>query len=124
MRAILHATSKEGSSCVVFSFSQWSSPAVTSIAHAQVELKDYANANGYIDVQELTCAQLAGTYQEDADFLGVWYSGWYNGLAKKHAINVPRTKAGIHNVIVYCKANPGKKVIQAIDVMLKEEKNQ
>ncbi|UFX44468.1 hypothetical protein HAP47_0036710 [Bradyrhizobium sp. 41S5] len=93
-------------------------------AEAQVELKNYADPNGYIDVQQLTCAQLAGTYQEDADFLGVWYSGWYNGLAKKHAINVPRTKAGIHNVIVYCKANPGKKVIQAIDVILKEEKNQ
>jgi len=94
-----------------------------SVAYAQVELKNYADANGYIDVQKLTCAQLAGTYQEDADFLGVWYSGWYNGLAKKHAINVPRTKAGIHNVIVYCKANPAKTVIQAIDLMLKEEKN-
>ncbi|WP_249124753.1 HdeA/HdeB family chaperone [Bradyrhizobium manausense] len=95
-----------------------------SVAHAQVELKNYADANGYIDVQKLTCAQLAGTYQEDADFLGIWYSGWYNGLAKKHAINVSRTKAGIHNVIVYCKANPGKKVIEAIDVILKDEKNQ
>jgi hypothetical protein len=93
-----------------------------SVAHAQVELKNYADANGYIDVQKLTCAQLAGTFQEDADFLGVWYSGWYNGLAKKHALNVPRTKAGIHNVIVYCKANPAKTVIQAIDLMLKEEK--
>jgi HdeA/HdeB family protein len=93
------------------------------VAHAQVELKNYADAKGYIDVQKLTCAQLAGTYQEDADFLGVWYSGWYNGLAKKHAINVPRTKAGIHNVIVYCKANPAKTVIQAIDLMLKEEKD-
>ena len=93
-----------------------------SAAQAQVELKNYANANGYIDVQKLTCAQLAGTFQEDADFLGVWYSGWYNGLAKKHALNVPRTKAAIHNVIVYCKDNPDRKVIQAIDVMLKEEK--
>ncbi len=91
-------------------------------AFAQVELKNYADANGYIDVQALTCAQLAGTFQEDADFLGIWYSGWYNGLAKKHAINVQRTKDGIHNVIVYCKANPGKKVIQAIDVILKAEK--
>ena len=94
-----------------------------SAAQAQVELKNYADANGYIDVQKLTCAQLAGTFQEDADFLGVWYSGWYNGLAKKHAINVPRTKTGIHNVIVYCKANPVSKVIEAIDVMLKEERN-
>ena len=98
--------------------------AAAPIAQAQVELKNYANANGYIDVQKLTCSQLAGTYQEDADFLGVWYSGWYNGLAKKHAINVARTKAGIHNVIVYCKANPGKKVIEAIDVILKDEKEQ
>ena len=94
-----------------------------SVAQAQVELKNYADAKGYIDVQQLTCAQLAGTFQEDADFLGIWYSGWYNGLAKKHAINVARTKAGIHNVIVYCKANPTKKVIQAIDVILKAEKN-
>ncbi len=94
-----------------------------SAAQAQVELKNYADAKGYIDVQQLTCAQLAGTFQEDADFLGVWYSGWYNGLAKKHALNVPRTKAGIHNVIVYCKANPTKKVIQAIDVILKAEKD-
>jgi hypothetical protein len=93
-----------------------------SAAQAQVELKNYADANGYIDVQKLTCAQLAGTFQEDADFLGVWYSGWYNGLAKKHALNVSRTRAGIHNVIVYCKANPARTVIQAIDVILKEEK--
>jgi HdeA/HdeB family len=97
--------------------------ASASSAHAQVELKNYANADGYIDVQKLTCAQLAGTFQEDADFLGIWYSGWYNGLAKKHAINVPRTKDGIHNVIVYCKENPNKRVIQAIDVFLKAEKN-
>ena len=82
----------------------------------------YADANGYIDVQKLTCRQLAGTFQEDADFLGVWYSGWYNGLAKKHAINVPRVKANIHNTIVYCKANQDKKVIQAIDAVLKAER--
>lgn len=92
-----------------------------SMATAQVELSKYADANGYIDVQKLTCTQLLNTYQEDADFLGVWYSGWYNGLAKKHAINVPRVKAGIHNVIVHCKANKGKTIIQAIDAVLKQE---
>ena len=92
-------------------------------AAAQTELSKYADAKGYIDVQKLTCAQLAGTYQEDADFLGVWYSGWYNGLAKKHAINVPRVKENIHNVIVYCKANKDVTVIKAIDAILKAEKN-
>lgn len=93
-------------------------------ASAQVELTTYADADGYIDVQKLTCGQLANTFQEDADFLGVWYSGWYNGLAKKHAINVPRVKEGIHNVIVYCKANKDKRIIQAIDIILKQQQQQ
>ena len=92
-------------------------------ASAQTELSKYADAKGYIDVQKLTCAQLAGTYQEDADFLGVWYSGWYNGLAKKHAINVPRVKENIHDVIVYCKAHQEVTVIKAIDTIIKAEKN-
>ena len=95
-----------------------------SNASAQTELSKYADAKGYIDVQKLTCAQLAGTYQEDADFLGVWYSGWYNGLGKKHAINVPRVKENIHNVIVYCKAHGDVTVIKAIDTVLKADKNQ
>jgi hypothetical protein len=95
---------------------------VSAAADAQTPLSAYANANGYILVKKLTCAQLAGTFQEDADFLGIWYSGWYNGLAKKTAINIPRVKEGIHQVIVYCKANPDKLIIQAIDTILKAEK--
>jgi hypothetical protein len=90
-----------------------------STVSAQVELSKYADANGYIDVQKLTCAQLANTFQEDADFLTVWYSGWYNGLGKKHMMKVDRAKTLEHEVIVHCKANPGKKVIQAIDVVFK-----
>src|SRR5579863_7598993 len=90
----------------------------TSAALAQVELKTYADAKGYINVRTLSCSQLAGTFQEDADFLGVWYSGWFNGRNKKHMINVARTKAGIHEVIVYCKANPDKKVVDAIETVL------
>jgi hypothetical protein len=86
-------------------------------AVAQVELKTYANADGYIDVQALTCAQLANTFQEDADHLTAWYSGWYNGLAKKHMMKVDRAKDLEHEIIVYCKANQDKKVIQAIDVV-------
>lgn len=53
-------------------------------AKAQVNLSTYADANGFLDVQVLTCAQLANTWQQDADMLATWYSGWYNGLAKKH----------------------------------------
>jgi hypothetical protein len=91
--------------------------AAATPSQAQVELKTYANADGYIDVQALTCGQLANTYQEDADYLTVWYSGWYNGLAKKHLMKVDRSKDLEHQIIVYCKANQDKKVIEAIDVV-------
>ena len=42
-----------------------------------VDLSAYVDANGFLDVQALTCAQLANTYQEDANALMSWYSGWY-----------------------------------------------
>ena len=47
-----------------------------STVQAQVPLSAYTDANGYINVQALTCAQLAGTFQDDADYLAAWYSGW------------------------------------------------
>ena len=88
-------------------------------AHAQVDLTTYADANGNLDVQALTCAQLAGTWQEDADFLTVWYSGWYNGLANYSKMKLDRAKELEHRVIVYCKANPKAKVIKAMDINIK-----
>ena len=90
----------------------------TSGTNAQVNLSAYADAEGYIDVQALTCAQLAGTWQDQADLLTTWYSGWYNGLAKKHYINIARSKESEHEVIVYCKANPQVTIIHAIDVVI------
>ena len=93
--------------------------AIAGQAFAQVDLKTYADPDGYLDVQKLTCAQLANTFQEDADYLAAWYSGWYNGLGKKHMMQVSRAKALQHEVIVHCKANPDKKVIEAIDVVFK-----
>jgi hypothetical protein len=35
----------------------------SSGALAQTPLSAYADGNGFIDVQKLTCAQLAGTFQ-------------------------------------------------------------
>jgi hypothetical protein len=52
------------------------SMAVIGLAKADpVPLSSYADANGFIDVQVLTCGQLANTYQEDANALTSWYSG-------------------------------------------------
>jgi HdeA/HdeB family len=75
-------------------------------ANAQAELKTYADAESFINAQALTCAQFVGTSQEDADLLSTWYSGWYNGLAKKLYINIPRAKEAEHETIVYCKHIP------------------
>src|SRR4029077_14193211 len=93
-----------------------------SSAAAQTPLTAYTDANGFLDVQRLTCAQLAGTYQEDADMLTTWYSGWYNGLAKKHFIHFGRAKQDEHETIMTCKANPQIRIIDAIARVLKDER--
>lgn len=90
-----------------------------SNAQAQVDLSAYADAEGFIDVQALTCGQLANTWQGDADMLASWYSGWYNGLAKKHYMDIRKGKEAEHEVILYCKANPEIRIIQAMDVVFK-----
>ena len=93
-----------------------------SAVQAQVPLTAYVDANGFLDVQTLTCAQLAGTYQPDADALTMWYSGWYNGLAKKHFLDYAKAKETEHEVILYCEANPGVRIIDAIAVIFKDER--
>lgn len=87
-----------------------------------VPLSAYVDANGFLDVQTLTCGQLANTFQEDADALTTWYSGWYNGLAKKHFLDFKKGKEMEHEIIVFCKANQDKKIIEAIAVVFKDER--
>lgn len=87
-----------------------------------VPLSAYADANGFIDVQALTCGQLANTYQEDANALSSWYSGWYNGLARKHYADFKKGRIVEHQVIEYCKAHQDERIIHAIAVILKEDR--
>jgi hypothetical protein len=91
-----------------------------SNVRAQVDLSTYADAEGFIDVEALTCAQLANTWQQDADMLASWYSGWYNGLAKKHYMDVRKGREAEHEVILYCKAHPELRIIQAMEVVFKD----
>ncbi len=74
-----------------------------------VDLSAYVDANGFIDVQALTCAQLANTYQQDANVLMSWYSGWYNGLGHKHYMDYKKGRELEHLVIKYCKAHQDKR---------------
>jgi hypothetical protein len=97
--------------------------AMTSVAKADpVDLSAYADANGFIDVQALTCGQLANTYQEDANALATWYSGWFNGLAHKHYADFKKGRIVEHQVIEYCKAHQDEKIIHAIGLIIKEDR--
>jgi opacity protein-like surface antigen len=97
--------------------------AMSGVAKADpVDLSTYADANGFIDVQALTCGQLANTYQEDANALTSWYSGWYNGLAHKHFADFKKGRVLEHQVIEYCKQHPDQKIIHAIGLLLKEDR--
>ena len=87
-----------------------------------IGLSAYVDANGFIDVQALTCAQLANTYQGDANVLMSWYSGWYNGLAHKHYMDYKKGREVEHQVIEYCKAHQDQKIIHAIGLILKEDR--
>jgi hypothetical protein len=94
----------------------------SSSARAQTPLSAYVDANGYIDVQKLTCAQLADTYQPDADMLTAWYSGWYNGLAHKHFLDYRKGKIVEHQVIDYCKEHRDRRIIDGIAVVLQDDR--
>src|SRR5208282_6924638 len=95
--------------------------AMIGVANADpVDLSAYVDANGFIDVQALTCAQLANTYQQDANVLMAWYSGWYNGLGHKHYMDYKKGRELEHLVIEYCKAHQDEKIIHAIAVNLKD----
>jgi organic radical activating enzyme len=65
---------------------------------------------------------LANTYQEDANALATWYSGWYNGLAHKHYADFKKGRIVEHQVIEYCKAHQDQRIIHAISVILKEDR--
>ena len=85
----------------------------------QVAVSTIADVNGNIDVQKLTCAQLAKLHQEDAALLGIWLSGWHNAQAKRPTLNVARVREGVPAIVAYCKANGDKRAAQAIDAVLK-----
>jgi hypothetical protein len=85
----------------------------------RVTLGSFANANGTIETQRLSCGDLADASPEEAGLFLAWYSGWYVGSAKKRGINLARVRSAIHTVIDYCRTNRDKKIVNVMDLMLK-----
>jgi hypothetical protein len=105
---------------MIFGMALTSMTFICSAKADPIDLTAYVDSNGFLDVQTLTCAQLANTYQEDADALMSWYSGWYNGLAHKHYLDYRKGRIAEHDVIEYCKAHLDQKIVHAIAVVFKD----
>jgi HdeA/HdeB family len=86
---------------------------------AAANLGKYADANGSLDVRQLTCAHLDDTSADEAQLLLSWYSGWYFGSEKKRGINLPRVRYNLRTVMDYCRANRDKRLSDVMDLMLK-----
>jgi hypothetical protein len=86
---------------------------------AQSILGKYADANGNLDVRQLTCGHLDDTSAEEAQLLLSWYSGWYFGSEKKRGINLPRVRYNLRTAMDYCRANRDKRLSDVMDLMLK-----
>lgn len=86
---------------------------------ARMPLSQYADANGNIDVQRLTCGQIADASVEDSNFFLSWYSGWYYGTEKKRGINPARVRYVIRSVVDYCRTNRDRKLTDVMASLLK-----
>jgi len=85
-----------------------------------VPLSNYADANGILDIRNLTCAHLAAASPADVELLATWYSGWYHGLAKKRGINLKQMRYVIDNIAGYCKAYPDRKLADVMELWLNQ----
>jgi HdeA/HdeB family len=82
-------------------------------------LARYADANGNLDIRQLTCGHLDDTSAEEAELFLSWYSGWYSGVAKNRGINLARVRYAIRNVVAYCKGDRSKRLTDVMEQMLK-----
>ena len=97
-----------------------SGPAQSAAApQPQSFLARYADANGNLDVRQLTCGHLDDTSADEAELFLAWYSGWYSGVAKNRGINLARIRYAIRNVVTYCKGDRNKRLSDVMELMLK-----
>jgi hypothetical protein len=88
---------------------------------ARVQLSQYADPNGELDVRRLTCAHVDAASPEEADVLLSWYSGWYATAAKRRGTNISfaRVRDAVRSVRDYCRTNGEKNLGQVMELMLK-----
>jgi len=85
--------------------------AMTSATRAQVMM----------DMSKFTCAQLLSG-SPDAIEAAIWTSGYYNGLHKNTMLDLNAMKHNADEVVVACRSNPKKTVMQTINGLLAARK--
>jgi hypothetical protein len=88
----------------------------------QLSLSRFADANGNIDVQQLTCSDFVGLSSDQAGLFLAWYSGWYDGAAKRRSINLARVQYRLKNVSDYCQVNREQKLARVLEDFLRERR--
>ncbi|MBX9825412.1 MAG: HdeA family protein [Xanthobacteraceae bacterium] len=73
-----------------------------------------ARAQTIIDVSKVTCEQFL-TASPNAVEVGIWLSGYYNGLRKNTQLNLNQFKKNADAVVAECRADPTKTVMQAVE---------
>jgi len=90
----------------------------SSGAKAQVDLSTYADpkdlSTSSFDMRA-TRRDLAGSGRPAQCLV----QRLYNGLAKRHYMDIRKGREAEHELIVYCKANPQLRIIQALDIVFK-----
>ena len=94
-------------------------PAATPTQQPRIASAQFADANGNLDVQRLTCGHIAEASAEEVELLLAWYSGADSGPAKRRVINMLRLRTASRNTADYCKANRDVALIKVMQLFLK-----
>jgi hypothetical protein len=76
-----------------------------------------ARAQMIMDMSKVTCEQLL-TASPNAVEVGIWLSGYYNGLRKNTQLDLNQFKKNADAVVAECRADPKKTVMQTADKLL------
>jgi hypothetical protein len=79
-----------------------------------------AQAQLKIDMTQWTCAQYLAMPADDAANFAAWMSGWYNQKQGYVWVNLQAYERNVANVRAFCAANPGEKVMAALDRTMKK----
>ena len=76
-----------------------------------------ARAQMIMDMSKVTCEQLL-TASPNAVEVGIWLSGYYNGLRKNTQLDVNQFKKNADAVVAACRTDPKQSVMQTAEKLL------